>query len=36
MKLLGVENPQLAFKDDIMKAYKVRLEEFNKDIIFAE
>ena len=36
MKLLGVENPQLAFKDDIMKAYEVRLKEFKRDIVFAE
>ncbi len=36
MKLLGVENPQLAFKEDIMKAYDVRLNEFKRDIIFAE
>ncbi len=36
MELLGVENPQLAFKDDIMKAYEVRLNEFKRDIVFAE
>lgn len=34
MKKLGVENPELAFKDEIMKAYEVRLGEFKKDIIF--
>ncbi len=36
IKLLGVENPNLAFKDEIMKAYEVRLAEFKRDIIFAE
>lgn len=36
MKQLGVENPQLAFKEDIMRAYDVRLKEFKTDIIFAE
>lgn len=36
MKKLGVENPQLAFKEDIMKAYNVRLKEFKTDIVFAE
>ncbi len=36
MKKLGVENPELAFKDDILKAYDVRLNEFKKDIVFAE
>ena len=36
IKLLGVENPKLAFKDDIMKAYDIRLNEFKKDIVFAE
>lgn len=34
MKLLGEENPQLAFKDEIMKAYDVRLKEFKTDIEF--
>lgn len=34
MKKLGVENPQLAFKDEIMKAYEVRLKEFKTDIEF--
>lgn len=34
MKLLGVENPQLAFKDEIMKAYDVRVKEFKTDIEF--
>lgn len=36
IKQLGVEKPQLAFKDEIMKAYTVRLEEFKKDIVFFE
>lgn len=36
MKKMGVENPQLAFKEDIMKAYDVRLKEFKTDIVFAE
>lgn len=36
MELLGIKNPQLAFKDDIMKAYEVRVEEFKRDIVFAE
>ncbi len=36
MKKLGVENPELAFKEDIMKAYDVRLNEFKTDIVFAE
>lgn len=36
MKQLGVEKPQLAFKEDIMKAYDVRLAEFKTDIVFAE
>ena len=36
MKKLGVENPEPAFSKDIMKAYEVRLEEFKKDIVFAE
>ncbi|MGN0526210.1 MAG: hypothetical protein ACI4IF_02130 [Acutalibacteraceae bacterium] len=36
MKKLGIENPKLAFKDEIMKAYEVRLEQFKKDIVFAE
>lgn len=34
MKQLGEENPQLAFKDEIMKAYDVRLKEFKTDIEF--
>ena len=34
MKQLGVEMPELAFKDDIMKAYDVRLKEFKTDIEF--
>lgn len=36
MEKLGVENPELAFSKDILKAYEVRLEEFKKDIVFAE
>jgi hypothetical protein len=36
MKKLGVEKPELAFKNDILKAYDVRLKEFKKDIVFAE
>lgn len=36
LKKLGAEAPQLAFKEDIMKAYEVRLNEFKKDIVFAE
>ena len=34
IKLLGVEKPQLAFKDEIMKAYDVRVKEFKTDIEF--
>lgn len=34
IKLLGVEKPQLAFKDEIMKAYNVRVKEFKTDIEF--
>lgn len=34
MKKLGVENPELPFEADIMKAYEVRLVELNKDIVF--
>ncbi len=34
MKQLGIENPKLAFKDEIMKAYDVRLKEFKTDIEF--
>ena len=34
MEQLGVENPKLAFEDDIMKAYDVRLKEFKTDIEF--
>ncbi len=33
-KQLGVENPQLAFKEEILKAYDVRLKEFKTDIEF--
>ncbi len=36
IKQLGVEAPQLAFKDEIIKAYDVRLAEFKRDIVFAE
>lgn len=36
IKKLGVENPQLAFKEDIEKAYEVRLNEFKTDIVFFE
>ncbi len=36
MKKLGIENPQLAFEADIMKAYDVRLKEFKTDIVFSE
>ncbi len=36
MKKLGVSEPELAFKDDIVKAYEVRLREFKTDIVFAE
>lgn len=31
---LGVENPELAFEADIMKAYDVRVKEFKTDIEF--
>ncbi len=34
LSLLGVEKPQLAFEEDIRKAYSIRLEEFNRDIVF--
>lgn len=34
LSLLGVEKPQLAFEGDIRKAYSIRLEEFNRDIVF--
>ena len=34
MKKLGVDNPELPFEADIMKAYEVRLVELNKDIVF--
>ena len=34
MSKLGVENPELAFEEDIMKAYDVRLKEFKTDIEF--
>ncbi len=32
MKLLGVENPTLAFETEVYKAYEVRLKEFESDI----
>ncbi len=34
MTLLGVENPTLAFENEIYKAYCVRLKEFESDIKF--
>lgn len=34
MKQLGVENPALAFENEIMKAYDVRVKEFKTDIEF--
>ncbi len=34
MKQLGVKDPNLAFKDEIMKAYDVRVKEFKTDIEF--
>ncbi len=34
LKQLGMENPEIAFKDEIMKAYDVRLKEFKTDIEF--
>ncbi len=34
MSKLGIENPQLAFEEDIMKAYDVRIKEFKTDIEF--
>lgn len=34
MKKLGMENPTLAFEEDIMKAYDVRIKEFKTDIEF--
>ena len=34
MTKLGVENPQLAFEEEIMKAYDVRVKEFKTDIEF--
>lgn len=36
MKKLGCEEPELAFKDDIVKAYEVRLAQFKTDIVFTE
>ena len=36
MKKLGCQEPELAFKDDIIKAYEVRLAQFKTDIVFAE
>ena len=34
MGKLGVEKPELAFKDEIMKAYDIRVKEFKTDIEF--
>ena len=34
MEKLGVENPQLAFEEEIMKAYDIRVKEFKTDIEF--
>ncbi len=34
MSKLGVENPHLAFEEDVMKAYDVRIKEFKTDIEF--
>ena len=34
MTKLGIENPQLAFEEEIMKAYDVRVKEFRTDIEF--
>ena len=34
MSKLGVEKPQLAFEEDIMNAYDVRIKEFKTDIEF--
>ncbi len=34
MALLGVDNPKLAFEEEIMKAYEVRVAEFKRDIVF--
>ena len=31
---LGVEKPEIAFKEEIMKAYDVRIKEFKTDIEF--
>ena len=36
MKKLGCKEPELAFKNDIVKAYEVRLAQFKTDIVFAE
>lgn len=36
MKKLGCQEPELAFKNDIIKAYEVRLAQFKTDIVFAE
>ncbi len=36
MKKLGCKEPELAFKNDIVKAYDVRLAQFKTDIVFAE
>ena len=34
MEILGIENPELVFEADIMKAYDVRVKEFKTDIEF--
>ena len=34
LKQLGIENPEIAFKEEIMKAYDVRIKEFKTDIEF--
>lgn len=34
MSLLGVKEPMLAFENEIMQAYNVRVAEFKKDIVF--
>ena len=36
LEKLGVEAPTLAFEEEIFKAYNVRLNEFKRDIVFAE
>lgn len=34
LRLMGVEEPKLAFADEVRKAYEVRLEEYSRDIEF--